>query len=272
MSSLEEYEAYALRYGSADTSKAAKYLHYGTYGEPDEPLVADFYFWLLRNGERTVLVDCGYDDVRARARGYRQSHHPLQLLARFGVRPGDVDHVIASHLHFDHIGNLGLFPNATFSVSRDELAFWTGPFADRPFFAPHTEQAEVQTLIGLQREGRVRLVDGVEELFPGITVTPIRGHTPGQLITEVAAAGARVVLASDALHWYEEMERDRPFWVFCDLEGMHKGYAYLNELAVQPGVSVVAGHDPDVMRRFTRVDDDCADLRLPVAPAQGEPV
>lgn len=216
----------------------------------------------MRNGSRTVLVDCGYDDVRARARGYLHTHHPLELLSRFGVLPEDVDHVVLSHLHFDHIGNLGLFPNATFSVGRDELAFWTGPFADRPFFAPFVQEDEVRTLVDLNRAGRVHLVDGVEELFPGITVTPIRGHTPGQLVTEVSAESGRIVLASDVIHWYEEMERDRPFWLLYDLEGMYKGYAYLNELAALPDVSVVAGHDPDVMRRFRMIDEDCVDLTM----------
>ncbi|SCF98948.1 MBL fold metallo-hydrolase [Streptomyces sp. Ncost-T10-10d] len=115
-----------MRYGTVRTSKSAKYLHYTTYGEPDEPLVADFYFWLVRNGRRTVLVDSDYDDVRTRARGYLHTHHPVQLLARFGLRPEDIDHVVVSHLHFDHIGNLDHFPRAAFSVSRDEFAFWTG--------------------------------------------------------------------------------------------------------------------------------------------------
>ncbi|MFE5708910.1 N-acyl homoserine lactonase family protein [Rhodococcus koreensis] len=260
MSLSDTFEAYALRYASIKTSKLAKYHQYATYDEPDEPLFLDFFFWLLRNRDRTVLVDCGFNADRARTRGLVQDHRPVELLSRFGVKPEDVDHVVISHMHFDHSGNVELFPNATFSVARDELEFWTGPYATRPHLGFNTDSAEVQMILNLHRDGRVHLVTGPEELFPGIKVTPIRGHTPGQMVTEVSTRSGTVVLASDAIHFYEEMERDRPYWTFFDLEGVYKGHAYLNDLAARPDVAIVAGHDRAVMTRFKTVDDDCVDL------------
>ncbi|MFD4351210.1 N-acyl homoserine lactonase family protein [Nocardia sp. NPDC058518] len=260
----ESYEVYALRYGSAKTTKSSKYLNYKAYGEPDEEIVADFYFWLVRNKDRTILVDCGFDDERARPRGYFQTCDPVELLARFGVTPAEVDHVVISHMHFDHIGNIGLFPNATFTVSRDEFDFWTGRYAKRKMFALFAEAEEIEMLVELDRAGRVHFVEGAEAetIFPGITVTPIRGHTPGQMITEIENGQQNLVLASDALHFYEEKDRDRPFWVYCDLEGMYDGYERLNELSQRPDTVVVAGHDPEVMRRFKMIDDDCVDLTV----------
>ena len=262
MSLPAEYETYALRYGSTGANKAGKFHDFAAYGEPDEPAPMEFYFWLLRNDDRIVLVDCGFDDVRTAERGYLHTNHPIELLARFGVRPEEVDHVVISHMHFDHIGNVELFPNATFSIASEEFQFWTGPFADREHLCRHTDAREVQMVVKLYQEGRVRLVESPEELFPGIKVTPMRGHTPGHIITEVATRTGSVVLAADAIHYYEEMERDRPYWVFTDLEGMYKSYAFLNELASHPGVSVVAGHDPAVLSRFKAVDDDCVDLAI----------
>jgi hypothetical protein len=64
--------------------------------------------------------------------------------------------------------------------------------------------------------------------------------------------GGTAVLASDALHFYEEVERDRPFAVLADLPGMYRAYDTLAQLATQPRTHLVAGHDPLVRARFTR--------------------
>lgn len=262
------YEAYALRYGGTRSTKASKYYRYNHYGEPDGPLGLDFFFWLLRNGERTVLVDCGFDDQRTAARGYHQERKPLELLSRFDITPGEVDHVVLSHMHFDHIGNAELFPNATFSVARSEFDFWTGPFANRPLLSESADECEIQVVADLHREGRLHMVeDDGGLLFDGIRAQPIRGHTPGQLVTTVDTSTGRIVLASDAIHLYDEMTLDRPYWVFNDLEGMYRGYDALRALAAQPETTVVAGHDPEVMKMFEHVDDDCVDLTSPLTDA-----
>lgn len=255
------YETFALRYGGTTSSKASKYYRYDKYGEPDGPVGLDFFFWLVRNGDRTVLVDCGFDDKRTAARGYFQQQRPLELLARFDVGAEDVDHIVLSHMHFDHIGNVELFPNATFSVARAEFEFWNGPFADRPMLAESTDAHEVRVVSDLLRDGRVRLIeDGGASIFDGIDVLPVRGHTPGQLISTVKTSTGRVVLASDAVHLYDEMTLDRPYWVFNDLEGMYHGYDLLRSLASEENTTVVAGHDPAVMSLFEPVNADCVDL------------
>ena len=256
----DTYEAYALRYGTMVLRKASRYHRYDTYGEPDASVGLDFFFWLLRNNQRTVLVDCGFDAGRARAKGYLQDVDPLELLARLDVSAEDVDHVVLSHMHFDHIGNIGLFPKATFSIARAEFEFWTGPFADRPHLSAAGEPEEIQAVASLLRQDRLHLVGDAETLFPGIEATTVRGHTAGQMITEVKTAGGQVVLASDTIHFYEEMALDRPFWLFCDLEGMYRGYELLRTLDARPDTVVVAGHDPAVMTMFESVQDECVDL------------
>jgi glyoxylase-like metal-dependent hydrolase (beta-lactamase superfamily II) len=262
-----EYEAYALRYGAISVRKSEKYYRFDTYGDVDATVGLDFYFWLLRSPERAVLVDCGFDAVRTAARGYLQEQRPVDLLERRGVSPEDVDHVVLSHMHFDHIGNVDLFPNATFSVARAELKYWTGPFADRHLLCASGDPQETQMVVDLQRQGRVHLVDVAEEILPGVRVTPVRGHTPGQLITEVATRNGSVVLASDAIHLYEEMDLDRPYWVFHDLEGMFHGYDLLRRLEAE-GATIVAGHDPAVMNLFEAVDESCVDLTAPTGQSR----
>jgi glyoxylase-like metal-dependent hydrolase (beta-lactamase superfamily II) len=255
------YEAYALRCGTLPGRKASDWFYrFGVYGVPDGPGPMDCFFWLLRNDDRTVLVDCGFDPVHGAARGIKLTSDPLDLLARLGVAPGDVDHVILSHLHFDHVGNIRALPNAIFTIARAELDFWTGPHGRHPAISAPVERDEVDAVLDLQPLGRLHLVDDSEPLFPGIRVTRVGGHTPGQLITEAATEAGQVVIASDAIHFYDEMNFDRVYNGDTDVEEMLDTYAALRDLAAKPGTTVVAGHDPSVMTEFALVHEDCVDL------------
>jgi glyoxylase-like metal-dependent hydrolase (beta-lactamase superfamily II) len=258
------HEVFALRYGARQSSKAMEYLAYHRYGQPDEPCSVAYYVWLVRDGDRTILADCGYNKERAARHGRLQqntlSNDVLDVLARMGVAALDVDHVVLSHMHLDHVGNASRFPNATFSLAREEFEFWTGPRTARALFAETVDPEEVAVVRSLFQEGRLQLIEESAELFPGIRVTRIGGHTPGQMITEIDTASGRVVLASDAVHFYEELELDRPFWFFVDLDGMYRAYDTLRELDRQPGTAVVPGHDQAVMERYTVVAEDCVDL------------
>jgi len=255
---------YALRYATLPWADSKAYYCYGLYGEEDSSCDLDYYFWLVRNGDRTVLVDCGFDDERGGARNRLQQTSPLELLSRMGARAEDVDHVVLSHMHYDHIGNIDLFPNATFSIARAELEYWTGPYSDRRAIAWPVESEEIRMVQQLARDERLELVENSHEPFPGLVLTEVPGHTPGQLVAEVNTAGRRVVLASDAVHFYDEMNLDRPFSTFHDLAAMYQSYEMFRNLDARPDTVVVPGHDPDVTRKFELVADQCIDLTAPV--------
>jgi glyoxylase-like metal-dependent hydrolase (beta-lactamase superfamily II) len=262
------YEVHGLRYGSRPGNKATEFYGFHRYGELDEPCSMDYFVWLVRNNDRTVLVDCGYNRDRARENGrYTKntlSNDVLDVLARMDVSAADVDHVVLSHMHRDHVGNASRFPNATFSMALEEFDFWTGPRSNRVIFSDTVEPEEVAAVEQLLHEERLLLVDQTAELLPGINAARLAGHTPGQMMTEVATATGSIVLASDAIHYWEEMERDRPFWFFVDLEGMYRSYDVLRELDSRPGTTVIPGHDPLVMSRFKHVGEDVVDLTVPV--------
>ena len=105
------------------------------------------------------------------------------------------------------------------------------------------------------------LIGDRAELADGITAVRVGGHAPGQLILEVAGEHGPLVLASDAIHYYDELERERPFGVFSDLAGMYRGYATLREYA-EAGAVLVPGHDPGVMERFAALDGEAAGLAV----------
>jgi glyoxylase-like metal-dependent hydrolase (beta-lactamase superfamily II) len=251
------YEVLAVRYGTRVTRKAESYLNFHMYGEPDESFEMDYYFWLVRGAGRTLVVDCGFGEEPGTRRGREMLVDPVEALAGLGVDAAAVDQLVVTHAHYDHIGNLHRFPNAEIVIARREYEFWTGPYAGRFQLAQPTEPAELACLAEAGAQGRLRLVDGTLDLAPGIDLVVVGGHTPGQMVARVAgAAGNTVVLAADAVHFYEELERDRPFFIVADLPDMYRGFDVVREMCEEPGSVLVAGHDADVRRRFPeRVGD-----------------
>ncbi|MFC9454373.1 N-acyl homoserine lactonase family protein [Streptomyces sp. NPDC056983] len=269
----DTYEVYALRYAGLDGGMSSDwYYRYEAYGLPDEPCPMANYFWLARSKSRTVLVDCGAAREPGLSRAMEMGSGPAELLARLGVRPEDVDHVVLTHMHFDHIGNVSLFPNATFTMAQAELDFWTGPGRRLSSVGAPVEEGEVEAVLSLAREERLHVVEQAAELFPGIRVERVGGHTPGQLIAEIGTASGKTVVASDALHFYKEMERNHLYRHFTSVEEMDNVYRLLREHAARPDTAVVAGHDPAVMALFRPVAEDCFDVsQRPVAPGRYGP-
>lgn len=244
------YEVLAVRYGTRTARKADSYLNFHVYDEPDSAFPMDYFFWVLRGPDRTVVVDCGFGAEPGRRRGRTMLVDPVAALHGLGIDAAEVTQLVVSHAHYDHIGNLHRFPAAEVVIARREYEFWTGPYAGRTQFAHSTEADELRQLAKVAGEGRLRLVDRSLDLAPGLELTVVGGHTPGQLVAQVAAGDRTVILAADALHFYEELELDRPFFVVADLLDMYRGFDLLREMTEDPGRLLVAGHDADVGARF----------------------
>jgi glyoxylase-like metal-dependent hydrolase (beta-lactamase superfamily II) len=253
-----EYEIAAIRYGTLASRKSALYLHWDAYEEPDADESLDYFFYLLRAGGDTIVLDTGFHPDSGRRRGRRCLRAPQEAMADLGIDPGDVSRVVVSHLHYDHIGNLDLFPNARVLVPDRELSFWTGGIAANPQFARHVDPSGISKLVEFERAKRVDRYDGAGELAPGIEAITVGGHSPGQQVFVIDTAARPVVLASDAVHLYEELEYRRPFGVVANLVEMYEAYELLGELARERKAVVVPGHDPRVAERFEE---------LPGAPA-----
>jgi glyoxylase-like metal-dependent hydrolase (beta-lactamase superfamily II) len=252
----EQCEVLAIRYGVWPSTRNHCFYRYPSYGEPDADVQMDFYFWLIKGAGRVVLVDVGYSAQAISTRpGRVLLTPPREALEALGTDPDSVTDIIVTHLHYDHTGNLPDFPAAHLYVQRSELDFWTSGYGAHPPQASTTETAEIEYVSAAVREGRAELLDGDTELMPGISVRHVGGHTPGQQMVRIDNA-APVILASDAVHFYEEMERDRPFEIFSDLRQMYDTFAELRRAQVETGAIVVAGHDPQVMQRFPVVAEN----------------
>ncbi len=148
-------------------------------------------------------------------------------------------HVVITHLHYDHTGYLSSFPAAQFVLQEAEMAFWTGRHAGRGEFKRFLcEASDLAFLVEANVEGRVRQLTGDREIMPGISVHLVGGHTPGLQIVRVRTAGGWVVLGSDAAHYRENLEADRPFAIVHTLPLMYDAFDRLQELAGPDGVIV----------------------------------
>jgi glyoxylase-like metal-dependent hydrolase (beta-lactamase superfamily II) len=241
----------AVKYGYRVTTRAETYFNFHLYGEPDADLDIDYYFWVIKDGDGVILVDTGFAPEAGDRR--RRAHYttPAEVLPSLGVGVDDVKAIVISHAHWDHTGNIRQFPHAQLVMTEAEYTFWTSPLAGRAQFAPHCEPDEIALLAQAREDDRLTLFTGDYTVAPGVELTEVGGHTPGQLIASVTTPdGGTAILASDALHFYEEIERDRPFAVLSDLPGMYLAYDTLAQLTVQPSTHLVAGHDPLVRSRF----------------------
>jgi N-acyl homoserine lactone hydrolase len=209
--------------------------------------------YCIEGAGKTILVDTGVGDfervrsVRTRRgdRFYLVAKPEWELVAQLktlGLRPDDIEIVIITHLHWDHIGGNCLFRRARFYVPREDVPLaLTGPR-----YAPHffPEMADCITSVA----SRMNLVDTDAEIAPGVEVWKVGGHTPGSHVVAIEGDNGVIVLAGDVINKYENLEYDWPgptgnMWNMGELLRAH---ARLKRHAT----IVIPGHDWKVWDRY----------------------
>jgi glyoxylase-like metal-dependent hydrolase (beta-lactamase superfamily II) len=243
------YEVYALKYGERDTTKCQFFYREGSH----DKLTLDYFVWLILGGPHPVLVDTGFLEDDARARGIRNYITPAAAVERAGIKPADIPVSLISHLHYDHWAGHSLFPKAEFWIQKDEVAFWTGPFASTPAFRGSANVTALTGLVTLNYANRLRIIEGDREVLPGLRVYRVGGHTAGLQIVTVQTARGTVVLTSDASHFYHNVETRQPVQIITSLPEMLAAFETIHDLAGAQKL-IVAGHDPQVRERFKEVE------------------
>ncbi len=243
------WEAYAIRYAEHDRPKQGSYLM--PVEDPHESNPLDYFIWLLRGpGGRQVLVDCGFDLATAAKRDRRLHRTVEQALRDFGTDPAEISDVIITHLHYDHAGNLDSFPNATFHLQEREMAFATGRHMCQHCIRVPFEVEDVVKMVRHLYNDRLTFHSGEGEVVPGVTVHGVGGHSDGLQVVRVQTARGPLVVASDAMHFYGNVERNNPFPIIFDLGAMTQGWKTAKKLAGGDETLVVPGHDPLVRARY----------------------
>lgn len=182
---------------------------------------------LVTSGKTRALFDCGHGVTRRLL---------LEALSARGLEPKDIDLLVFSHGHFDHVLNMDLFPDAPILMSRDERTYLDAPFAH--------DHVTPWYLRDLLEKRRVDLVEGEAEILPGVTLFPTPGHSPGHVSLELAANEGPVVLAADALKTAREASTGVPD---LEIDPQKRGAASLKEV-LRRGRLIVPGHFPLIMK------------------------
>lgn len=241
------FELYALRY-AIHTGRRAEdnFLN----ADPHETGVDLHYFiWLARRGDEIFVIDTGFADEAATARGRTLLRRPADALALLGVEASAVRQVILTHLHYDHAGTLTDFPQAQFHLQVAEPAYATGPCMCDPKARGVFDVENIVDYVRTLFDGRVTFHDGDSRLAPGLWLHKVPGHSAGLQAVRVFTRRGWVLVASDATHLYANMARRNPFPVFVDQQALLAGFDRIAALA--PSLDhIVPGHDGAVMRAY----------------------
>ncbi len=259
---LPDYEILALRYGTS--SARPGHQNFILPDGHDGPMPMDFYIWVIRGDGRTIMVDTGFSADASGRRNRKFVHAPAEVLGLAGVDATAVRDVVITHLHWDHSGNTDLFPNATFHIQDAEMAQATGRCICHKWFR---RQAEVEDVVALVRNlyaGRVTFHDGSGEVAPGVTVHLVGGHTGGLQIVRVHTARGFVVLASDAVHYWMNLDEDNPFPPANVMDAL-EAFGKVEALA-ESRDHIIPGHDPLVLSRFPPLRGNLDIVRVDLPP------
>jgi glyoxylase-like metal-dependent hydrolase (beta-lactamase superfamily II) len=247
----ELYEVIIVRHGTLATRRSDVYLNHRFYDELDGPHTVDYYLWVARNESRTVIVDTGFAGVSAASRKRTILLDPLEAYRELGIDPAEPHQVVITHAHYDHIGNLGLFPNSPMVISEAEFKFWEREIATKPLLAHFTEPTDLANLRAIKNQGRLTTFVNSIEIAPGIDVIEVGGHTPGQSMVRVPTREGVVLLASDTVHFREELDRDMPFLSATCLPAVYEGFETIRNMLARGEIDiVVTGHDASALDGF----------------------
>lgn len=257
------YEIYALRYATSGPR-----LPHENFLSPDpheqaSPL--DYFVWLIRGHGRDILVDTGFNEAAARVRKRILLVHPAEALRSFGVAPEAITDVIVTHLHYDHAGNLDRFPAARFHLQDREMGYATGRCMRHDLLRHPFTVEDVVTMVRHVYAERVEFHDGEGEIAPDVTVHRVGGHSDGLQVVQLNTSRGAVVLASDAAHFYANMERRHPFPIVYNVGDMMEGWRALERLAGDPE-RIIPGHDPLVCALYPRASERVEAYALHLPP------
>ena len=245
-----KYEIYGIRYATLKDFSVA-----GLVAGADKSRKMDIAMmvWLIKGEGRNILFDCGF----YREQFMRQWHpvdyqRPSVALERAGLKPDDITDVIISHIHWDHADGFDLLPKARIWIQKDELEYYAGQ-AWQGHERTAADPEDIVGLVKLNTQGKVGLVNGdSQEIIPGITCYIGGKHTYQSQYIGVKTASGVVVLASDNVYLYENLEKHVPIAATLDAESNVKTQDRMKQLAASEKL-ILPGHDPAVMKNFKEV-------------------
>jgi glyoxylase-like metal-dependent hydrolase (beta-lactamase superfamily II) len=240
---MSEYSIDIIKLGEfagTDYSQQVLFTNFGT------KINACSYMWLLRGGGMTIAVDSGFDPKVGRIFDLNTVGDPEttigETLGRLGTSPDKVDILIHTHLHYDHVGNDHLFENAAIYIQRRELET-----AAAPVYGLYYHRPDIARFVN-EYWNRVTLLDGDEEIVPGIRSIFTGGHSLGHQAVYVTTGKGQAVITGDLLNLFENMETRSPNLLNV-IDATRAVQRFKNECDI-----IIPSHDPEVVTRYgTRI-------------------
>ncbi len=219
-------------------------------------LVMSFNCYVVRTGRHTILVDSciGNDKERpSRPTWHRRKGPFLDTLKGLGVTSENVDYVLCTHLHADHVGwNTRLvngawvptFPKAQYLIAETEYRHWRALHDSRPA-EPVLFGSFSDSVLPVIDSGQAVMVPMDHEVITGIHLEGAPGHTPGNVVIHVEDGGAKAILSGDLMH--HPIQVLHPEWStnFCvDPVGSRRSRIDFVRRHADTGARVLTGHFP----------------------------
>lgn len=249
---------YALKYGETKTLPNYAALWMSTRYMPEFETPTTFmYYWLIKTEKQNILIDVGVGpEVGKRLTNYVA---PEAMLAKVGLKPADIDTIIITHGHWDHLEAMDAYKNAKVYIQRAAYRFTVEEGAEYAFFRRfgYPTRKDSFTLLTLLWDNRLKLLDGDAELLPGVNVVKVDGHFPGLQLVVVGTRGKPIILANDSMHFYANLEKDHPMGLyFGNLRDIVKAFETIRALNGIP----IPGHDPKVLEQFKKIDAEVVQI------------
>ncbi len=256
-----EYEIYAFKYAGPFTSSVAMVFF---NEEWDKTIERNYYIWAIKGKDGVTVVDAGTSLSEQSKRKLKGYVNPVEALARIGVDGSNVKRVIITHIHFDHVGGMEMFPQAfpqaKFYVQKKEFDFWIkSPVAKKRPFVGITDTLANKIVGDMEGTDRLQFICGDQIILPGIELLLTPGHTLGLQSVAVNTAKGKAIVASDCAHIARSFKEDNPSCLIMDMVGWLGSYEKLRAKASSIDL-IFPGHDVMMLRDFPKVAEDVTRL------------
>ena len=254
------YEVYALSYGVYPDFPVSALL---AGADKTRKIDLQMMIWLIKGpGGKNILVDTGcYHENVVKGKGIKDLIKASDAVAKLGLSAADITDVIITHMHWDHADGMDLFPNAKIWIQKDEYGYYTGAAWQAGGKSGGIEPDDVLTLVRLNMAHKVIMVEGDDrEIIDGIKVYTGGRHTFASQYVSVRTASGTVVIASDNMYLYENLEKHAPIAQTFDADSNLKAQDRMKQIATRPDL-IVPGHDPAVFVKFPKPGNGVARIQ-----------
>jgi glyoxylase-like metal-dependent hydrolase (beta-lactamase superfamily II) len=218
----------------------------------DEKIDTMYAVWLIRGGGHNILFDSGFHRARwFKLWTIKDFLRPDEAVKLAGIQPEEITDIVVSHAHWDHMGGIDLFPKAAVWIQKEEFRYYTGDAWQPGGQHGGIDPEDVQELVKLNTEGRLRLVNGDNvEIFPGIRAFTGGRHTYASQYLLVEG-NPRFVLASDNVYLYRNLTEHAASATFTDSDHAANIAAQKRMIELAGSIDrVVPGHDALQFKKF----------------------